>query len=157
MLDNQPKQKVVVILRHENSLEIFKTYFQQTYPEQYDVEPLVLDRIERPQAAGRAMRKLGKLIQNDAQNIAAIVVGTKVNDREKAEAQHCGTLLRYMVANGLTEKIPVIATHLDHFNDAQRETLQAIPNVRLSIVENDNLGQNGMVNLGPVLERVLKR
>lgn len=145
-------QKILVILRHENSLRIVHDYLETK-----DMQSIciALDPVELPGDVDTALHKIKSAIQS---GIDAVIIGTKVYDsvkRDKSEPPARLIEFLNLLKNHGIDQTPICMTHLSSMSD---DLIQNIKNTGLKItwVENDNLKSDQMTNLGPLLLAALK-
>jgi hypothetical protein len=146
-------QNVLVILRHENSLQVVRDYFSENNL----AAPITiaLDRIALKDQASETLAAIIALCQIPGA-LQAIIVGTKVYDDTVDDARNFPDFLTFLKQAALPDTVPVIATHLDRYTADEEKALLAMPGIKLTLIQNDNLARDGMGNLGPVLLNVLK-
>ncbi|PZQ45500.1 MAG: hypothetical protein DI551_07215 [Micavibrio aeruginosavorus] len=143
--------KALVILRHENSLKIVAAYLQEKGIESVLV---ALDPVDLPDQTQTALTQIKDVLQD---GVCIIVLGTKVYDtvkREKTDPpEKLIDFLEFLKNNGGAD-IPICLTHLSTMPDA---LIEEIKQTRLCAtwVENDNLKNDGMNNLGPLILKAL--
>jgi hypothetical protein len=136
-------KRILVVLRHENSLNIARSFVEGCGGVMAGV---TLDAIELSEQVPEAMEK----IREEVQSADAIVLGTKVYDDDKNGPSRLFDLLDFLDKYGVGEK-PILLTHLYDMPEDMKAGLCRRAN--LGWVENDNLKRDGMKNLGPLILR----
>lgn len=144
--------KILVILRHENSLNVVRDYLVER-----NLEPVLvaLDPVELPGEVGGALAVIRQTVQ---ENVDVIVLGTKVYDSEKSEKidapKRLMEFLELLKGYGVKQQ-PVLLTHLAEMPANLLADAKAT-GLAIDYVENDNLKRDGMSNLGPLIDKALK-
>ncbi len=145
--------KVLVVLRHENSLNVVRDYLIER---QYKPLLVALDPVELPEQVPAALATLRAYV---AETPDVIVLGTKVYDDVKAEKadppQRLIEFLDQLKTCG-TGQTPIVLTHLVEMPATLLAEIKAT-GLNITYVENDNLKRDGMNNLGPQIMAALKR
>lgn len=137
-------KKILVILRHQNSLNIAQSFIEEHGGR---MEGVALDVIELSEQVPEAMEKIRAGIRSSD----AVILGTKVYDSIKDGPSHLEEFLDFLDECGVGSK-PILLTHLHDMAENMKTELLSRA-ARLSWVENDNLKRDGMANLGPLLLR----
>jgi len=139
-------KKILVILRHEKSLNIVKTWAEENG---IDVILVAMDPIELPHEMDRALQQ----IKDALPLVDAVAAGTKVYNDTK-ESSRLVEFMDMLKDMGLGSK-PVCLTHLDDESTLDESALLAV-HPQTSFVYNDNLGRDQMSNFGPLILKALK-
>lgn len=142
---------VLVILRHENSLNTVHDFLATR---NIRVSGVALDPVEFPSLVPNALREISNII---SQKPDAIVIGTKVYDSQKQDKSEPPLQLIEFLEWMKSRKIGTIPICMTHLGSMPDSLWQKIKNTELNVsfVDNDNLKNDGMNNLGPLILRTL--
>lgn len=143
--------KILVILRHENSLNVVGDYLTERG---HAAVLVALDPVELPAQVPTALKQIEAALMETPQ---AIVLGTKVYDEQKSEKNDPPKRLiafLNLLRDWGAGDTPVLLTHLA---EMPRTLIEAVEQtgLQVSYVENDNLKRDGMSNLGPLIDKAL--
>lgn len=145
--------RALVILRHEKSLAIVRAWLQS---HDMDAVCVALDPVELPEATEAALKQIQTSIED---GVAVIIVGTKVYDRVKKEKtdppEQLIEFLELLKSYGCGTT-PLCLTHLADMPTALVAEITGM-GLNARFVENDNLGRDGMGNLGPLIIKALEK
>lgn len=145
--------KILVVLRHENSLKIAADWLRAQ-----GLEPVTvaLDPIDLPDGVAPAMAAIEA---NLASGVAAVVAGTKVYDTVKLDKfdppARLIDFLELLKSYGLGQA-PVCLTNLGILPVSLLTEIKVL-DMNVSHVDQDNLKNDGMNNLGPLILQALGR
>jgi hypothetical protein len=143
--------RALVILRHEKSLAIVRAWLQD---HDIDAVCVALDPVELPDDTEAALKQIRQSIEN---GVAVIILGTKVYDHTKKEqTDPPEQLIEFLeiLKSYSCGTTPLCLTHLADMPPALVAETRAM-GLNVRFVENDNLGRDGMHNLGPVILKAL--
>lgn len=144
--------RALVILRHEKSLGIVREWMGTNG---IKADCVALDPVEMPEATEAALREIENSIRG---GVDIIILGTKVYDavkRDKTDPpEQLIDFLQLLKSYGCGDA-PLCLTHLA---DMPQQLIAEIGDTGLNVrwVENDNLGRDGMGNLGPLILSTLQ-
>ena len=145
-------KRILVILRHANSLDIVKTYLEENGMTGIYI---ALDPVEVPGQVAAALADIKSAIRS---GVDAVLMSTKVYDSTKLDKiepplqliDFLDILKQFAIGN-----TPLCLTHLATLPE---ELIRQIKTIGLNVtwVENDNLKNDRMANSGPLLLSALK-
>lgn len=140
-------KKVLTILRHEKSLNIVREFVESKGGTMIAV---ALDPVELPDQVDAALAQIKSAL---AAGVDVIAMGTKVYDPVKGGPSHLPQFLTLLKEYGVGDT-PIALTHLVEYTDADKQGIAA-SGLNITSVENDNLGRDGMINFGPLIEKAI--
>jgi len=139
-------KKVLIVLRHENSLRIVQEYVAAHGGTCLLV---ALDPIEAPLKVAEAL----DAIRSGVAEVDMVVMGTKVFDMSKEGGSRLLELLLVLKSYGVAQK-PICMTHLQSFLPETERALKEL-GMNLFWCEKDNLKRDNMTNLGPIMQKAM--
>ena len=145
-------KKVLIILRHENSLQTADAFLQSHH---LQTELIALDPVEQERDVDAAIAKIRQAIETRPDVIA---IGTKVYDDIKSEkTDPPKKLIEFLnlLKNWGAKDIPICLTHLATMPENLKADIAAC-GLDFTYVEDDNLKRDGMSRFGPLILAALK-